>query len=136
MGDGAAHNQESMRFVFAGSKYLKTHPNGRYVNFVGRKVRHERALLSICEAMGVTDFSGFGDSTLGAEHAAVRAQSLSISSALVDVQRRISAGFSGKLELHRDVDGNDASEPLRRSCALWRASPVAFGHRDTATPDN
>jgi hypothetical protein len=63
MGDGAAHNQESMRFVFAGSKYLKKDPNGRYINFGGR-ARHERALLSICEAMGITDFKGFGDSGL------------------------------------------------------------------------
>lgn len=52
MGDGSAHNQESMRFVFAGSKYLKKDPNGRYINFAGR-ARHERALLNVCEAMGV-----------------------------------------------------------------------------------
>jgi len=64
MGDGANHNQNSMRFVFAGSKYLKTDPNGRYIDF-GGKARHERALLNICEAMGVTDFKGFGDSDLG-----------------------------------------------------------------------
>ncbi|MES1183349.1 MAG: DUF1552 domain-containing protein [Myxococcales bacterium] len=64
MGDGANHNQNSMRFVFAGSKYLKTDPNGRYIDF-GGKARHERALLNICEAMGVTDFKGFGDSNLG-----------------------------------------------------------------------
>jgi hypothetical protein len=64
MGDGAAHNQESMRFVFAGSKYLKKDPKGRYLNFAG-KARHERALLNICEAMGISDFKGFGDSTLG-----------------------------------------------------------------------
>jgi hypothetical protein len=63
MGDSSAHNQESMRFVFAGSKYLKKDPNGRYINFRGAQ-RHERALLSICEAMGVTDFKGFGDSGL------------------------------------------------------------------------
>jgi hypothetical protein len=63
MGDGSAHNQESMRFVFAGSQYLKKDPNGRYINFAGR-ARHERALLSICEAMGITDFKGFGDSQL------------------------------------------------------------------------
>lgn len=63
MGDGAAHNQQSMRFVFAGSKYLKKDPNGRYIDFGGR-ARHERALLSICEAMGVTDFKGFGDPSL------------------------------------------------------------------------
>jgi hypothetical protein len=63
MGDGAAHNQNSMRFVFAGSKYLKKDPKGRYIDF-GGKARHERALLNICEAMGVTDFKGFGDSAL------------------------------------------------------------------------
>ncbi|MDF3070067.1 MAG: putative secreted protein [Polyangiaceae bacterium] len=63
MGDGSAHNQESMRFVFAGSKYLKKDPKGRYIHFRGGQ-RHERALLSICEAMGVTDFKGFGDSGL------------------------------------------------------------------------
>lgn len=63
MGDASAHNQESMRFVFAGSQYLKKDPNGRYINFRGA-ARHERALLSICEAMGITDFKGFGDSTL------------------------------------------------------------------------
>lgn len=60
MGDGSAHNQESMRFVFAGSSYLKKDPNGRYIDFKGGQ-RHERALLSICEAVGVTDFKGFGD---------------------------------------------------------------------------
>jgi hypothetical protein len=65
MGDGAAHNQQSMRFVFAGSKYLKTDPNGRYIDFSGRNVRHERALLNICEAMGITDFKGFGAADLG-----------------------------------------------------------------------
>lgn len=63
MGDGSAHNQESMRFVFAGSNYLKKDPNGRYINYRGG-ARHERALLSICEAMGVTDFKGFGDASL------------------------------------------------------------------------
>jgi hypothetical protein len=63
MGDAAAHNQQSMRFVFAGSKYLKTDPKGRYIDFAGN-ARHERALLSICEAMGITSFNGFGDSSL------------------------------------------------------------------------
>jgi hypothetical protein len=65
MGDGAAHNQNSMRFVFAGSKYLKTDPSGRYIDFAGRNVRHERALLSLCEATGITDFKGFGAADLG-----------------------------------------------------------------------
>jgi hypothetical protein len=63
MGDGVNHNQDSMRFVFAGSKYLKTDPRGRYIDYAGG-ARHERALLSICEAMGVTSFTGFGDSSL------------------------------------------------------------------------
>jgi len=63
MGDAVSHNQESMRFVFAGSKYLKTDPNGRYIDY-GGKARHERALLNVCEAMGITDFSGFGDRML------------------------------------------------------------------------
>jgi hypothetical protein len=63
MGDGAAHNQQSMRFVFAGSKYLRTDPKGRYIDFGGR-ARHERALLNICEAAGVTDFKDFGDAEL------------------------------------------------------------------------
>jgi hypothetical protein len=26
--------------------------------------RHERVLLSICDAMGITDYSGFGDPNL------------------------------------------------------------------------
>ena len=60
MGDGAAHNQQSMRFVLAGSKYLKKDPKGRYLDFKGA-ARHERVLLSMCEAMGITDFKGFGD---------------------------------------------------------------------------
>ncbi len=60
MGDGAAHNQQSMRFVLAGSKYLKKDPKGRYIDFKGG-ARHERVLLSMCEAMGITDFKGFGD---------------------------------------------------------------------------
>jgi hypothetical protein len=68
MGDGAAHNQNSMRFVFAGSRYLKTDPNGRYIDFAG-KARHERALLNICDAMGVSDFKGFGDASLGQDKA-------------------------------------------------------------------
>lgn len=63
MGDGVNHNQQSMRFVFAGSKYLKTDPRGRYIDYAGG-ARHERALLSICEAMGITSFTGFGDSGL------------------------------------------------------------------------
>jgi Protein of unknown function (DUF1552) len=68
MGDAVNHNQKNMRFVFAGGAggYLKTNPNGRYLHFNGADPtdRHERALLSICDAMGVTSFAGFGDPKL------------------------------------------------------------------------
>jgi hypothetical protein len=70
MGDAVNHNQKNMRFVFAGGAggYLKTNPNGRYLHFNGADPsdRHERALLSICDAMGVTSFTGFGDPKLAA----------------------------------------------------------------------
>ena len=70
MGDAVNHNQKNMRFVFAGGAggYLKTDPNGRYLHFGGTDPvdRHERALLSICDAMGVTSYKGFGDPMLAA----------------------------------------------------------------------
>jgi hypothetical protein len=70
MGDAVNHNQKNMRFVFAGGAggYLKTDPNGRYLHFNGTDPadRHERALLSICDAMGITSFKGFGDPMLPA----------------------------------------------------------------------
>lgn len=76
MGDADQHNQKSMRFVLAGGAggYLKTLPGGRYIARAGATMsgatttadRHERVLLSICDAMGVTDFKGFGASDLGA----------------------------------------------------------------------
>ncbi len=56
--------------VFAGATgYLKTTtPAGRYLHFDGTdpNSRHERALLSICDAMGLTSFAGFGDPKLDA----------------------------------------------------------------------
>jgi hypothetical protein len=60
MGDASAHDQKSMRFVLAGGNggYLKTAKGGRYIK---SSERHERILLNCCEAMGVTDYSGFGD---------------------------------------------------------------------------
>jgi Protein of unknown function (DUF1552) len=67
MGDAVNHNQKNMRFVFAGGGgYLKTSPNGRYLHFAGADPtdRHERALLSICDAIGITTFTGFGDPKL------------------------------------------------------------------------
>jgi hypothetical protein len=68
MGDAVNHNMQNMRFVLAGGAggYLKTSANGRYIKGPGDSsaARHERVLLNLCEAMGVTNFSGFGDKSL------------------------------------------------------------------------
>jgi len=66
MGDSPNHNQNEMKFVLASGEggYLKTAPGGRYIK---SGERHERVLLSLCDAMGVTDFSGFGDPALGSK---------------------------------------------------------------------
>jgi hypothetical protein len=63
MGDAQNHNQQSMRFVLASGNggYLKTASGGRYVKSTER---HERILLNACEAMGITNYSGFGDPML------------------------------------------------------------------------
>jgi Protein of unknown function (DUF1552) len=63
MGDAQNHNQQSMRFVLASGNggYLKTAAGGRYVS---SSERHERILLNVCEAMGVTSYTGFGDPVL------------------------------------------------------------------------
>ncbi|WP_437506544.1 DUF1552 domain-containing protein [Sorangium sp. So ce1099] len=63
MGDSPNHNMNEMKFVLASGEggYLKTAPGGRYVK---SNERHERVLLSLCDAMGVTSFSGFGDPNL------------------------------------------------------------------------
>jgi hypothetical protein len=60
MGDAQNHNQQSMRFVLASGNggYLKTAANGRYVKSTER---HERILLNVCESMGITSYTGFGD---------------------------------------------------------------------------
>ena len=75
MGDSTVHNQKSMRFVLAGGAggYLKTDPNGRYLDLrpmgMGTSAnRHERVLLSICDAMGIADYGGFGDPNLAAPY--------------------------------------------------------------------
>jgi hypothetical protein len=76
-GEANEHWQYSMKFVLAGgaNKYLKTSPMGRYIKGVGTKTapvpagsgdRHERVLLNVCEALGITDFTGFGDAGLTA----------------------------------------------------------------------
>jgi hypothetical protein len=61
MGDAVNHNGNDMRFVFSGGAggYLTTSPNGRYIDGAGDA--HQRALLSCAAAMGVTDFTGFGE---------------------------------------------------------------------------
>jgi Protein of unknown function (DUF1552) len=68
MGDAPAHNRRSMKFVVTGGAggYLKTNPNGRYLNGAGdgNGNLHERLLLNMCEALGVTNFTGFGDPNL------------------------------------------------------------------------
>jgi len=71
MGDATVHNQHSMRFVLAGGAggYLKTNPAGRYLDFRATDLklpanRHERVLLSMLDAMGITDYTGFGDPSL------------------------------------------------------------------------
>jgi hypothetical protein len=54
---------KSMRFVLAGGAggYLKTASGGRYIHDTSR---HERVLLTMAAAMGITDFKGFGDPKL------------------------------------------------------------------------
>ena len=64
MGDAVNHDMKDMRFVLAGGAggYLKQAGGGRYVNAGGGAGnRHERVLLNVLEAMGVTDYTGFGD---------------------------------------------------------------------------
>jgi len=63
MGDAVNHDQKSMRFVLASGNggYLKTSAQGRYLKSTER---HERILLNLCEAMGVTNYKGFGDPDL------------------------------------------------------------------------
>lgn len=60
MGDAVVHNGTDMRFVIAGGAggYLNHSPSGRYVEGGGEA--HQRVLFNLCEAMGVSDFTGFG----------------------------------------------------------------------------
>lgn len=64
------HTNYSMPFVLAGaSDYLTTGAGGRYFNFGGdnltstKGTSHQRLLLNLCEAMGVTDVGDFGTLT-------------------------------------------------------------------------
>jgi hypothetical protein len=61
MGDAVAHDGTDMRFVFSGGAggYLQKSAGGRYLAGGGQP--HQRALLNAAEAMGITDFTGFGD---------------------------------------------------------------------------
>jgi hypothetical protein len=64
MGDAVNHDMKNMRFVLAGGAggYLKQAAGGRYVNAGGGAGnRHERVLLNVLEAFGITDYTGFGD---------------------------------------------------------------------------
>jgi hypothetical protein len=60
MGDAILHTDSNMRFVFAGGAggFIKHSADGRYIN--GGGARHNKALVSACEAMGVSATS-FGD---------------------------------------------------------------------------
>jgi hypothetical protein len=64
MGDAQNHNQQSMRFVLASGNagYLKL--GGSSARYISSSERHERILLNICDAFGITSFSGFGDPML------------------------------------------------------------------------
>src|SRR5579871_2840775 len=61
MGDAQNHNQQSMRFVLASGNagYLKL--GGTAARYVNSTERHERILLNVCDAFGITNFTGFGD---------------------------------------------------------------------------
>jgi hypothetical protein len=61
MGDAVGHNGNDMRFVFSGGAggYLRTSAGGRYLD--GKGAAHQQALMTCCDAMGITDTAGFGD---------------------------------------------------------------------------
>ncbi|MEM9070398.1 MAG: DUF1552 domain-containing protein [Myxococcota bacterium] len=66
MGDGISHAGDDMRFVISGGAggYLQKSARGRYID--GRGAPHLQVLLTAAEAMGVEDFSAFGDTSLPA----------------------------------------------------------------------
>jgi hypothetical protein len=68
MGDAPAHNRRSMKFVLSGRAggYLRTSPSGRYLRGAGdgNGDLHERLLLNMLDALGITNFAGFGDPNL------------------------------------------------------------------------
>jgi hypothetical protein len=68
MADAPAHNRRSMKYVVSGGAggYLKFNPAGRYLNGAGdgNGDLMERLLLNMCDALGVTNYAGFGDANL------------------------------------------------------------------------
>lgn len=67
MGDGVIHRGDDMRFVFCtgDNDSLQKSPGGRYLDGGGE--HHQRALISAIHAMGITDFTGFGNTTSGGD---------------------------------------------------------------------
>jgi uncharacterized protein DUF1552 len=61
MGDSVIHDGSNMRFVLSGGAggYLKSSPNGVYLE--GNGEAHARVLFTMGDAMGITNFSGFGN---------------------------------------------------------------------------
>jgi hypothetical protein len=66
MGDSVIHDGSNLRFVLSGGAggYLGRAANGRFINGGGQP--HQRLLLNVLEAMGVTNFAGFGNEAAGA----------------------------------------------------------------------
>jgi uncharacterized protein DUF1552 len=66
MGDSVVHDGSNLRFVLSGGAggYLGKAANGRFINGGGQP--HQRLLLNVLEAMGVTNFAGFGNEAAGA----------------------------------------------------------------------
>src|SRR5690606_4889482 len=59
MGDAVVHDGSDMRFVLSGGAggYLRS--GGAYVDGGGRA--HSKVLINALEALGIQEFSGFGD---------------------------------------------------------------------------
>jgi hypothetical protein len=68
MADAPAHNRRSMKYVVTGGAggYLKFNPSGRYLNGAGdgNGDLMERLLLNMLDALGITNYAGFGDPNL------------------------------------------------------------------------
>ena len=91
MGDAQNHNQQSMRFVLASGNagYLKLASGGRYVKSTER---HERILLNICDAFGITSFTGFGDPDAPDQDAAPQHRGVTRSDGLRTAARASTSG--------------------------------------------